>query len=93
MRVQPLQPFYEVIMRPLHNKVLIERQAAERITSGGIVLQSSEGPDRGKVLAVGPDAKEVSAGDVVLLNWNAAQKTGDVYVITEDHIVFVYEEE
>ena len=80
-------------MRPLHNKVLIERQAAERITSGGIVLQSSEGPDRGKVLAVGPDAKEVQVGEVVLLNWNAAVKAGDNYIVPQDQIVLVFEEE
>ena len=93
MRVQPLQPFLKVIMRPLHNKVLIERIAAERISAGGIVLQSSEGPDRGKVLAVGPEAKEVQVGEVVLLNWNAATKAGDNYIVPEDHIVLVFEEE
>jgi co-chaperonin GroES (HSP10) len=79
-------------MRPLHNKVLIERIAAESISAGGIVLQSSEGPDRGKVIAVGPEAKEVSAGDVVLLNWNAAQKAGDNYIVPEDQIVLVFED-
>jgi len=80
-------------MRPLHNKVIIERIAAERVTSGGILLQSSEGPDRGKVIAVGPDAKEVSAGDIILLNWNAATKVGEHFVVTEDAIVLVFEEE
>ena len=81
-------------MRPLHNKVIIERIAAERVTAGGIVLQSSEGPDRGKVIAVGPDAKEVSVGEVALINWNAAVKTsGEQYVVPEDHIILVFEEE
>ena len=93
MQVQPLQPFYKVIMRPLHNKVLIERIAAERLSAGGIVLQSSEGPDKAKVIAVGPDVEEVSIGDVILLNWNAAQKTGDNYIVPEDHIILVFEEE
>ena len=93
MRVQPLQPFLKVIMRPLHNKVLIERIAAERLSAGGIVLQSSEGPDRGKVLAVGPEAKEVFVGEVVLLNWNAAVKAGDNYIVSQDQIVLVFEEE
>ena len=94
MQVQPLQPFFEVIMRPLGNKVIVERVEHVNTTSSGIIIQGSTGePDRARIIAAGPDAKEVSAGDVVLLNWNAAQKTGDVYVITEDHIVFVYEEE
>jgi co-chaperonin GroES (HSP10) len=94
VQIQPLQPFFiEVIMRPLHNKVLIERIAAEKVSSGGILLKSSDEPDRGKVLAVGPDADEVSIGDVILLNWNAAQKTGDNYIVPQDQIVLVFEEE
>ena len=80
-------------MKPLHNKVLIERIAAEKVTASGIVLQRTEAPDNAKILAVGPEAKEVSVGEVVLVNWNAATKTqGEQYVIPEDHIIFVYEE-
>ena len=93
MRVQPLQPFYKVIMRPLHDKVLIERIAAEKVSAGGIVLRTTEEPDRAKILAVGPDANEVAVGEVVLLNWNAATKAGDNYIVPEDHIVLVFEEE
>lgn len=94
MRVQPLQPFLKVIMRPLHNKVLIERIAAEKMSAGGIVLQRSDGPDKAKIVAVGPDAKEVSVGEVALINWNAAVKTsGEQYVVPEDHIILVFEEE
>lgn len=78
-------------MQPLHNKVLVERVPGERTTSSGIVLRTSEEPDRAKILATGPDVKEVSTGDVVLLDWNAAIKTeNENYVIREDHIVFVY---
>ena len=80
-------------MKPLHNKVLIERIAAEKVTASGIVLQRTEAPDNAKILAVGPEAKEVSVGEVVLVNWNAAIKTkGEQYIIPEDHIIFVYEE-
>jgi chaperonin GroES len=84
---------FEDSMKPLHNKVLVERIAGETTTNSGIVLKSSSEPDRAKVLAVGPEAKEVFVGDVVLLDWNAAQKaSGETYVIKEDFIVFVYEE-
>jgi len=84
----------KVIMRPLHNKVIVERLEQVNQTSSGIIIKGSTGePDKARVVSAGPDAKEVSEGDVVLLNWNAAQKTGEFYVITEDHIVFVYEEE
>lgn len=79
-------------MRPLHNKVLVERIVVDNVSAGGIVLQSSQGPDKAKVLAVGPEAKEVSVGEVVLLNWNAAQKAGDNYIVPEDQIVLVFED-
>lgn len=81
-------------MRPLGNKVIVERIEQTNTTASGIIIKGSTGePDKARVISAGPDAKEVSEGDVVLLNWNAAQKSGDVYVITEDHIVFVYEDE
>lgn len=80
-------------MRPLQNKVIIERIAGETTSAGGIVLQRSDGPDRGKVIAVGPEVKEVSVGDIILLNWNAASKAGEHFVVTEDNIVLVFEEE
>ena len=80
-------------MRPLGNKVLVERIAAEKVSAGGIVLQRTDGPDQAKILAVGPEAKEVFVGEIALINWNAAQKTqGEQYVVPEDHIIFIYEE-
>lgn len=80
-------------MRPLHNKVLIERIPAEKVSAGGIVLQRTDAPDKAKILAIGPDVKEVAIGEVALVNWNAATKTnGEEYVIPEDHIIFIYEE-
>jgi co-chaperonin GroES (HSP10) len=81
-------------MRPLANKVLVERIEAEKVSAGGIVLQRTDGPDKAKILAVGPDVKEVAVGEVALINWNAATKAGDQqYIVPEDNIVFVYEEE
>lgn len=79
-------------MRPLHNKVIVERIPGETKTASGIVLQRSSEPDRARILAVGPDVQDVSVGEVVLLDWNQAVPTGDKYVIKEDGIVFVYEE-
>jgi co-chaperonin GroES (HSP10) len=81
-------------MQPLHDKVYIERIAGEKTTSGGIVLQTSQEHDRARVLAVGPEVKELSEGDVALVNWNAAVKAGeDLYMIREEQVLFVYEEE
>ena len=43
-------------IRPLDDRVLIERNEAEEMTSGGIVLPDNarEKPQQGKVLATGP---------------------------------------
>jgi chaperonin GroES len=85
---------FEVIMniKPLGNKIVISRIEGTKQTASGIILRTTEEPDRAEVLAIGPDVNEVSVGDVVLLNWNAAIKTGDYYVITIDHVVFIYGE-
>ena len=51
-------------MRPLGNKVLIERIAAEKVSAGGIVLQRTDAPDNAKILAIGPEVKEVAVDEV-----------------------------
>ena len=45
----------EMKIKPLADKVLVERVEAESVTSGGIVLPESakEKPQRGKVISVG----------------------------------------
>lgn len=79
-------------MKPLQNKVIVQRVQNQALSSGGIILNRSEEPDRAKVIAIGPDVDEVSVDDVVLLDWNKAIKSGDLYVITVDNIVFIYGE-
>ena len=79
-------------MKPLQNKVIVQRIENQALSSGGIILNKSEEPDRAKVIAIGPDVDEVSIDDVVLLDWNKAVKAGDFYVITVDNIVFIYGE-
>ena len=79
-------------MKPLQNKVIVERIEKDLTTGSGIILQSGEGPDYAKVTAIGTDVKEVVVGDTVLLDWNKAIKSGDIYVVTENNIVFVVEE-
>ncbi|KTD53071.1 co-chaperonin GroES [Legionella quinlivanii] len=62
-------------IRPLHDRVVVQRMEEERTTAGGIVIPDSatEKPIRGKVLAVGP-GKNLDNGDVRAL----AVKVGDV---------------
>ena len=42
-------------IRPLHDRVVVERIEEERTTAGGIVIPDTAGekPDQGKVIAVG----------------------------------------
>jgi co-chaperonin GroES (HSP10) len=80
-------------MKPLHNKIIVERIAGETTTTSGLILRHTEEPDRARILAIGPDVTEVSVGEVCLLNWNAAIKAqGDTFAISIEHVVFVYEE-
>jgi chaperonin GroES len=79
-------------IKPLGNRIVVERIEASKETESGIILRSTPDPDKAKVLAIGPLVNEVEVGDVVLLNWNAAVKSGDNYVITIDHVVFIYGE-
>ena len=64
-------------IRPLHDRVIVERVAEEKTSAGGIVLPETakEKPVRGKVLAVGKGKilengevrnLDVKVGDVVL---------------------------
>jgi chaperonin GroES len=64
-------------IRPLHDRVVVERMEEERKTAGGIVIpdNAAEKPDQGKVIAVGTgkileDGKvrplDVKVGDRIL---------------------------
>jgi co-chaperonin GroES (HSP10) len=57
-------------MTPLRDNIIVKRAAAEKQTASGIILKSSEGPDKGIVQALGPKVDGVEIGDEVLLNWN-----------------------
>ena len=55
---------------PLANRVLVEREEQTNTTASGIIIPDTakEKPLQGKVVAVGPDAKEegISEGDIVV---------------------------
>ena len=62
-------------IKPLHSKVLIQRDAAPTQTSSGIQL-ISDGSDiagEGTVLAIGPDVTEVNVGDRVVFGKYSGQ--------------------
>ena len=71
--------------RPLHDRVVVRRIAAEEKTSGGIIIPDTaqEKPMEGDVIAVGPGARgedgkvhplDVKAGDRVLFGkWSGTE--------------------
>jgi chaperonin GroES len=86
-------------IKPLHDKVLVERLDAQEKTSGGIVLPDSakEKPTEGRVIAVGTgkvsDKGEriplgVKPGDKVLFGsfaGTAVKEAGKEFLILEEH--------
>jgi chaperonin GroES len=71
--------------RPLHDRVVVERIEGEEKTKGGIIIPDSakEKPQEGKVVAVGPGARDesgklvpldVKSGDRVLFGkWSGTE--------------------
>ena len=92
--------------RPLHDRVVIEAIEAETKTSGGIIIpdNAKEKPSQGKVLAVGPGARddagkvqklEVKNGDTVLYGkWSGTEVKidgEDLLIMKEADIMGVIE--
>ena len=93
-------------IRPLHDRVIVKRLEEERKTASGIVIPdtTTEKPDQGEVIAVGPGKKDdngksialdVKVGDKVLFGKYAGQavKVGgeEVLVMREEDIMGVVE--
>lgn len=94
-------------IRPLNDRVVVERLEEENTTSGGIVIPDTarEKPQRGKVISVGPGTiadhgdripLQVNEGDTVLFSKYAGTETtieGTTYTIMrEDDILAVQTE-
>ena len=90
--------------RPLHDRVVVRRLAAEEKSSGGIIIPDSakEKPMQGKVVAVGNGkvkddgtriALDVKAGDHILFGKYSGQEIkldGEEYLIMrEDEVLAV----
>lgn len=93
-------------LRPLHDRIIVERLAEDTKTSGGIIIPDSakEKPQRGKVVAVGKGkvsedgkvrALDVKAGDVVLFGKYSGTEVKidnqDRLIMREDDILAVIE--
>jgi co-chaperonin GroES (HSP10) len=78
-------------MQPTRDNIIVERIAGEKETASGIILKSSQGPDRAKVVALGPLVDEVAIDDELLLNWNKAVKVEDeTYIVPITEVIFIY---
>ena len=93
-------------LRPLHDRVIVERLEQETKTASGIVLPeaAAEKPDQGKVLAIGngkilDDGKvrplDVKVGDTVLFGKYSGQTVKidgkEVLVMREEDIMAIVE--
>ena len=91
-------------IRPLHDRGIVKRLAAERTTASGIVSPDTAGdkPDQGQVIAVGPGKRDeqgklipmgVKVGDTVIFGKYSGQTVkvdGDeLLVMREDDIMGV----
>lgn len=75
---------------PLNRNVIVERLEPVKTTLSGIILQSSQEPDRAKVIATSDDA--VTVGDELLINWNKAVKIeNEIYRINIDDVIAIFE--
>lgn len=78
-------------MKPTLNNILIERIPGSLTTDSGIILRSTYEQDKGNVIAIGPDVSEVSIGDTVFLDWNAATEVdSERYIVSINEVVFIY---
>ena len=86
------------MLKPLRNKLVVEIIEKEKVSSGGIILTRTDRDEvnRGKVIFVGSGVLDISVGDVILPNWNAAVKTvvegNTFYILSEDDVVLIFGE-
>lgn len=87
------------MLRPLHNRLLVQRLEAEETTASGIIIPDTakEKPQQGRVIAVGPGVTdkagkrvplEIAAGDTVLFN-----KYGGTDVTLDGHDYLMLKED
>ncbi len=94
-------------IRPLHDRILVERLEQEEKTAGGIIIpeNAKEKPTKGKIVAVGSGSKDengktipldVKKGDVVLFaKWGGTEVSHDgkeYLIMKESDILAVLED-
>jgi len=89
-------------LRPLHDRVVVERKEEEKTSAGGIILSgtAAEKPSQGVVIAVGPGKKNdsgevapmgVCVGDTVIFGQYGGSEVkidGQEYLILSENDIF-----
>jgi chaperonin GroES len=84
--------------RPLHDRVVVQRLAAEEKSKGGIIIPDTvkEKPQEGKIVAVGPGSRDnngeivapsVKVGDRILFGkWSGSEikLDGEEYLVMKE---------
>lgn len=60
------------MMTAQHDWIIIEKFTPDATTSSGIIVNSSEDPDLGCVISVGPLVTSVKVADIVAPDWSKA---------------------
>lgn len=81
-------------LRPLKDKIIVEQIAKETTTASGIVLTQVDRDiqTEGRVLAIGPDVRDVAINDRVIVDWSKSAKAGTYWIVKEEFIVAILEE-
>lgn len=83
-------------IQPIGKKLAVVRLKSDTTTVSGLILTKGvDSVDKAKVIAVGPEVKDVKVGETILINWNKAASTTidnvPIYVLTEEDVVGVFD--
>ena len=82
---------------PIKDNLAVVRILNKAETDSGIILETtrSDGVDKVKVIAIGPEVDLVVVGDTLLIDWNTVRKTeiegAPVYILSQKNISAVFE--
>ena len=82
-------------LRPLQDRVIIERVESQSKTAGGFIIPDTaqQKAHEGSVLAIGKDVKDVAVGDKILLNkWAGAEikhEGKELLIVKESDIIAI----
>jgi co-chaperonin GroES (HSP10) len=85
-------------LKPIKKNLIVKVIEKEKVTSGGIILKSADPAEVSKstVIAIGSEVTLIEVGQLILPNWNKAQKSKiddeDYFVVSEDEVVLIFEE-